>query len=206
MPERSPHRFNDMAYCCAWERKAKARKEHRKAYFSDMEHRIGKLGIPAPHVLEFGCGPGFLAAHLLRELSDIRYTGLDFSRPMLRLAGERLAPYGDRIDLHCTDLNTNEWTLIVHERIHAIVSNQALHDLEDDDSVARVYAAAARRLQPGGILINADLVRTKAPDREYRSSWLTVAQHLELLRASGLTQVRCLRQRGAHAFIVATVA
>lgn len=134
-----------MEYCRAWEREAEARNEHRKAYFSDMAQRLGKPGIPAPHVLEFGCGPGFLATHLLRELPDIRYTELDFSRPMLHLAGERLAPYGDRIALHCMDLNTNGWTLTVHGPIHAIVSNQALHDLDDDDSVARVYAAAARR-------------------------------------------------------------
>ena len=86
------------------------------------------------------------------------------------------------------------------------MSYKALHDLDDDDSVARVYAAAARRLHSGGILINADLVRTEVPDREYRPSWLTVDQHLELLGASGFNHVRCLRQRGAHAFILATAA
>jgi len=49
-------------------------------------------------VLEFGCGTGRFAAHLLAKVlqPDCRYHGVDISPKMVRLARQRLAPWQQR--------------------------------------------------------------------------------------------------------------
>lgn len=48
-------------------------------------------GIPAPRVLDVGCGEGVVLTTLLRERSDACYCGLDVSAPALRWASRRLS-------------------------------------------------------------------------------------------------------------------
>ena len=60
-----------------------------------------------PRVLDVGCGSGRVAEHVLEE--DVgEYVGLDFSEPMLRLAQERLARFGDRARLIMGEILTTE--------------------------------------------------------------------------------------------------
>ena len=52
----------------------------------------------SPTVLDVGCGSGRVAEVLL-EAGTSRYTGVDFSGPMLELAAARLARFDDRTEL-----------------------------------------------------------------------------------------------------------
>lgn len=51
-----------------------------------------------PRVLDLGCGSARIAEELLNEGAG-EYVGVDFSAPMLELARERLARFGDRATL-----------------------------------------------------------------------------------------------------------
>jgi SAM-dependent methyltransferase len=53
---------------------------------------------PTPSVLDVGCGSGRIAEDVL-EHGASRYVGVDFSEPMLELAGRRLERFGPRVVL-----------------------------------------------------------------------------------------------------------
>jgi SAM-dependent methyltransferase len=53
---------------------------------------------PGDLLLELGCGTGQIAELLLERLA-CRYLGVDLAPAMLAVARDRLAPYGDRIEL-----------------------------------------------------------------------------------------------------------
>src|SRR4051794_18300271 len=52
----------------------------------------------SPRVLDVGCGSGRIAEHVL-DAGAGEYVGVDFSEPMLDLAGDRLERLGDRVEL-----------------------------------------------------------------------------------------------------------
>ena len=105
----------------------------------------------AERVLEFGCGTGRFAQRLLsRSLPPTaRYRALDLSPEMVRLARERLAPFGARAEVALTDGSppTGE-PASSRDRF---VSNYVL-DLLSEDAIAAVIREAHRILEPGGLL------------------------------------------------------
>lgn len=52
----------------------------------------------SPRVLDVGCGSGRVGEFVL-DAGAAEYVGVDFSEPMLELAGERLGRYGDGVRL-----------------------------------------------------------------------------------------------------------
>jgi SAM-dependent methyltransferase len=56
----------------------------------------------APSVLDAGCGSGRIGEFVL-EAGASRYLGVDFAEPMIALAEERLARFGDRVELVTDD-------------------------------------------------------------------------------------------------------
>jgi SAM-dependent methyltransferase len=52
----------------------------------------------SPRVLDVGCGSGRIGEPVL-EAGAGEYVGIDFSEPMLELAGKRLERFGDRVTL-----------------------------------------------------------------------------------------------------------
>jgi SAM-dependent methyltransferase len=65
----------------------------RKELAVETVRRLGH-----PRVLDVGCGPGRIAEPVL-EAGAREYVGIDFSEPMIALALERLARFGDRVRL-----------------------------------------------------------------------------------------------------------
>jgi ubiquinone/menaquinone biosynthesis C-methylase UbiE len=59
----------------------------------------------ATSLFEIGCGTGRVAERLLRDHTspDARYVGIDLSPTMVRIARDRLAPFGDRAAVVQTD-------------------------------------------------------------------------------------------------------
>jgi ubiquinone/menaquinone biosynthesis C-methylase UbiE len=136
----------------------------------------------AHRVLELGCGTGRFAARLLsRHLpGDARYRGLDLSPTMVRLAGDRLAPFGERAEVVLT-----EGSPPVAEPAASrdrFVSNFVL-DLLADDDIAAVIREAHRILEPGGLLCLSSLSTGDGPlSRLIARAWSRVqAQHPALV-------------------------
>jgi SAM-dependent methyltransferase len=143
----------------------------QEGYIPDREERFIALidaveaGVerPDPLVLDLGCGPGSLAVRLLDRLPKATVVAVD-ADPVLLALGR--AAYGDREGLRFADvdLRTPGWTdlLGLDGPLDAVVSTTALHWLPEPD-LRTVYAAAAGRLRPGGLLLNGDHFTVDAP-------------------------------------------
>jgi len=108
--------------------------------------------LPAPHIVELGIGPGYLAERLLKKISNLTYEGVDFSTPMLDLASVRLAAHMSRIKFTQADLITEDWGAKVCRPVGAIISTWALHDLGSEENTMKVYQACRQLLPDEGIL------------------------------------------------------
>ncbi len=118
---------------------------HTPELTGQREHIRGLLGIaPGQRVLDIGCGPGYLAEEMAREVGlDGRVCGVDISESMLALAGRRCGGSG-RVSLRkgrCEDLPYEDATF------DAVVSAQVYEYVED---VERALAELFRVLRPGG--------------------------------------------------------
>jgi SAM-dependent methyltransferase len=138
-------------------------------------------GVATGTVIDLGCGPGTLAAHLGAHGYDV--IGIDRSRPMLRLA--RLTAPAARFRV--ADLR--------HVRLpaaDAVVSTfDTLNYLNRARDLQRLFHRVARALSPGGVfifdlLVPAELrVNPAEEDLAYRSTGAIVVVHIERRRRTG---------------------
>jgi SAM-dependent methyltransferase len=170
-------------------------------------------------VVDIGAGPGAVLAVFLERFPSARGVWSDASEPMLELARERLAPFGDRVEYRLADM-----TDLDHAGLPAvadvITTSRAAHHL-DRDGLRAFYTAAAERLAPGGWLVNLDHIgpasqagppavagyddvwdqRLRAarkkfgvtpdasPKHHHNYPLTSVADHLEAFAAAGITDV-----------------
>ncbi|AKN15607.1 class I SAM-dependent methyltransferase [Mycobacterium haemophilum] len=105
-----------------------------------------KVPPGARRVLDVGCGDGFLAARLARRIPDV--TALDVDAPVLQRAQARFAKVPIRWvqgDIMTADLPRVPGV----DAFDAVVSNAALHHLEDTRAALR---RLAELVSPGGTL------------------------------------------------------
>ena len=140
-----------------------------------------------PHAVELAPGGGKLAEQMLSAL-PATYTGIDFSEPLLDRTRQRLACFGDRVQLIHADLNEDYWPAQITHPVHAIFSLQSLHDLGDGHQVERIYQIAHEILAPRGIFLNADFLHKTEDPRPGR---LPIEQHLRLLSAHRFQRPKC---------------
>lgn len=120
--------------------------------YSDFQH--------ARAIVEFGCGTGRLAAHLLQRVlpEDATYAGFDVSGTMVALARNRLAGFGRRVRVVQTDgypaiplanatadrfLATYVFDLLSNEDARMVVS-EAQRVLDDDGKLCLASLTAGR--------------------------------------------------------------
>ena len=186
------HEFHDPAYSNDWAARFEPTPA-RLALFDLMLSELRSRVPPAGLVVELGIGPGYLAAHLLGALPAIRYRGIDFSRPMLDIAGRRLRPHAGRVVFTQADLLGTAWRQDLAGSADAVVSTWALHDLGDPACVERVYAGCAQALGARGLLLNGDFIKPDGTEHEYEPGRFGIATHLGLLRRVGFEAAECLR-------------
>src|SRR5581483_10667957 len=104
MQANTEHEFDDDAYVRQWAQSADQRRPERAPMFARIVELLKGLPDAGTHVVELGCGPGTLGLAVLQALPQASYEGIDYSRPMLALAHERLDPFGSRARLHQADL------------------------------------------------------------------------------------------------------
>ena len=118
---------------------------------------------PEPEtIVDIGAGPGAVLAVFLERFPRARGIWSDASRAMLDLAHERLAPFGDRVAYYIADM-TDLGGSGLPERADVITTSRAAHHL-DRDGLISFYSAAARRLKPGGWLVNLDHIGPASQD------------------------------------------
>ncbi|MCP5068970.1 MAG: class I SAM-dependent methyltransferase [bacterium] len=116
----------------------------------------------AHNVFEFGCGTGRFAARLLgHHLPDTtHYRAVDQSTTMVRVAGENLEPFGERVQIEQTDGSPpcDEPSASFDRFVSTFV-----FDLLCEEDIASVLEQAHRMLSPSGLLCLASLSTGSTP-------------------------------------------
>ncbi len=217
--ERPGHHWRDPArvrdYAARMDRQAAERRE-RLALLA----RLIPFSADTPlQVLDVGAGYGAVAAAVLDAFPLASAVLLDVSEEMIRLGGERMAPYAGRYRYIHGDFADGVLPAEVGGPFHAVVSSLAIHHLPPAGKQS-LYRDIAARLLPGGCFLNLDIVaapdptlmelyahieaqeraaRGEAPRPDtgtsHRSELQPLDEHLAWLRAAGLVHVDCFWKR-----------
>lgn len=106
-------------------------------------------------VVEFGCGTGRVAEHLLRNVlpETATYAGVDLSATMVRIARQRLARFGERV-------RVEESASLPSGSADRVVATYVL-DLLSEADIDAFVASSASILDRGGRLCVANLTSGK---------------------------------------------
>lgn len=131
------------------------------------QHVVGEVaravaGMPAPRVLDLGCGTGALAERLLDAIPGCSLTGADLSPRMVEVARVRLAGRADVL------LGDAERLPFHDAAFDVVVCNDSFHHYPDPE---RVAFQAWRVLAAGGALVLGD-VWQPAPARALMNAWM----------------------------------
>jgi tRNA (cmo5U34)-methyltransferase len=152
-------------------------RERQQAIICDL------VASAAPaRVVELCCGAGDQVRLLLERLPDARVLALDGSPTMLASTAETCAAHVGRLELRRFDLAAADWRRL-HPAPDAICSALAVHHL-DGDGKRQLFADLHTALQPGGILVLADLIR---PDSE--AGWRIAAEDWDRAVAARSAQI-----------------
>ncbi len=185
----SKHEFHDPAYVRQWSRHALRRTPVRGEYMACIGDRVRNAAGPGSTVLEYGCGPGFLAARILQRTEVSCYWLVDFSRPMLDLCAARLARFHCRTRYARRDFTRDDWLSDLPCQPDIVVSMQATHEVHGARQIARLYAQVYDALAPAGRFLMCDLMDDAEVARD-PSLFPAMPGHLDLLRRAGFVPVR----------------
>jgi len=170
--------------------------------------------------LDIGTGQGAVAQLVLDAFPNARAVGLDVSEPMMEIAKERMAPYGDRFRYYLGDFVDGDLPSDLGGPFDAAVAARAIHHLPTEKK-QRLYRSLFAKLKPGAGFFNLDTVapndealrsRYRAIGRAIRGEeprpedsaprgpsvghyYETLNEHLDLLRNAGFTSVDCFWKR-----------
>lgn len=160
----------------------------RREVFAKFADELALMEQPPSRVLELGSGPGFLAHKLLTELSDLRMTLLDFSEAMHSLARRRLGPLLGRAEFLVGSFKESDWFRELSD-FHAVVTNQAVHELRHKRYAEELHRQVARVLRPGGTYLVCDHF-LGAGGMTNEQLYLTAAEQQSALESAGYQSVR----------------
>jgi SAM-dependent methyltransferase len=157
-------------------------------------------------VLDLGCGDGRLAALVLEARASVtRVIAADRSDGMLERARARFAG-DDRVSVVRYDLNQ---AIDFDARFDLVVSGFAIHHV-DDERKRSLFREVRHALDPGGLLLNLEVVKSATPRRHQEflaaigrtaddpeDNLAGIGEQLEWLAAAGFVEAECMwRWRG----------
>ncbi|MET9390781.1 class I SAM-dependent methyltransferase [Streptomyces sp. NPDC006624] len=129
-------------------------REERFTVIADVVEHVTAGRSAAPLVVDLGCGPGSLAARLVRRLPDAEIVAVDRDPLLLELGRTHHPDAARYVDAEIGAPGW-VWTLGLDRPLDAAVSTTALHYL-DRETLLRTYRQLAVLLRPGGVLVNGD--------------------------------------------------
>ncbi|ARJ67237.1 SAM-dependent methyltransferase [Magnetospirillum sp. ME-1] len=129
---------------------------------------VAEFAPPDARILDLGAGTGLLSALVAERLPAVRLVLTDLAEGMLAQAKERFTGREPKVDLRVM----NHLDLAEEGVYDVVMSALSIHHLEDEGKRA-VYAAMARAVRPGGLVLNADQVAgdTAAMETRYWNHW-----------------------------------
>ena len=132
-------------------------------------------------IVELAAGGGELAETILEHFPNAQYLALDGSTVMLEQLHTRLARFGDRVMLGEFDIATQEWRAQLPTPLRCVLSSLCVHHLSDDGK-RQLFNDMAARLEPGGTLLLADIIKPA----NQRIAELFAQQYDEIVREQSL--------------------
>jgi tRNA (cmo5U34)-methyltransferase len=151
-------------------------------------------------VLDLGAGFGALTREILTRFPHSRVTCVDGSGEMMKLARERLAPYGERVSLRLGDFAYRSWHNQLPGGYDAAVSALAIHHVTNERK-RELYAEVFGLLKPGGVFINDDSILTPQPWQARITSlrYCYIQEREQTLRGLTRSIEEIAAEREAHA-------
>lgn len=192
-------------------------RQDRQHYEDDaVEQLFNQLQLrQARQVVEFGCGTGRWAQHLLSAYlePEARYWGCDISDTMVATARQRLQAYGERAQV--VQIGGDLPLPLEAESCDRILSTYVL-DLLPEGEIQAFMAEAQRLLVPGGLMGLASIAPGTAPVskavmqgwqwlHQLRPQWLGGCRPLQLAAAVPAGWQINHQQRLTHAGITSEV-
>ena len=118
--------------------------------------------FPGCRVLDIGCGPGSILAHLPESIGS--YTGYDMNPGYIEAARSR---WGNRGTFHCR--RVEHGMLRAGEAFDIVLANGIVHHLGDAEA-RQLVDVAWRALRPGGCLVTYDNVYLE--NQHWFARWL----------------------------------
>ncbi len=168
-----------------WARTAQAR-PGRAEIFEAFVRELRALGDDALVALDLGSGPGFLAAHLLDAIPNLRVTLLDFSPAMHGLAQERLCSQLERVSFLERSFKDANWQSGLGP-FDVVVTNQAVHELRHKRYASHLHGAVRQVLKPGGTYLVSDHFFGDGGLQD-EQLYMTVAEQQVALLAAGFSK------------------
>lgn len=139
---------------------------------------IDLIPADAKDILDLGAGSGLLTALIRNRFPNAHIHLIDFSAPMLSLAGDRLGNVP-----HITYQRADYVNEPLPKKLCAVVSSLSIHHLDDANKRA-VFKKINASLKPNGVFINAEQVAgpTPALEARYKALWL------QQVRVAGATE------------------
>lgn len=163
-----PDGFDWQAWITRWDKMQERYIVKRTERFKIIAQLIKETQNPVTRIVDLGCGTGSLMSEMLEAFPKVQITGIDFDPTLLPLAQNRLAKFGDRVNLLLEDLRQDNWLQHFPENVDAVVSATSLHWLEKDE-LANLYYKIAKILRNGGIFLNADHVGST--NKKIQQAW-----------------------------------
>ena len=138
-------------------------------------------------VVELGAGAGVLARAVLDAFPRCRYVALDGSAAMRARLLETAAHHRDRVEVRAFGLADTKWRVALPSPLRCVLASLVVHHLPAAGK-RRLFADLARRLEPGGALLLADIVEPVSPAaREgFARQWDDAARSQSLALTGGL--------------------
>jgi 2-polyprenyl-3-methyl-5-hydroxy-6-metoxy-1,4-benzoquinol methylase len=116
-------------------------------------------GFSSGLVLDAGCGPADIPIRFVRQYPSSRFTAVDASRPMIKLAEQAVSEAGlsDHITLRCERFDAIPGANV----FDAVLSNSLLHHLPNP---LQFWHKLRQLVKPGAPVLVMDLLRPGSPE------------------------------------------
>lgn len=108
-------------------------------------------------LVELAAGGGELAEAILEHFPNCRYLALDGSTVMLEQLSQRLARFGDRVEVNWFDIVAPDWRTQLPSDLRCVLSSLCVHHLSGEGK-QQLFKDMATILEPGGALLLADII------------------------------------------------
>ena len=132
-------------------------------------------------VAELGSGGGTLARAILEKFPSCHYIAFDGSAVMREQMSRTLAPLSSRLEIRPFELAEQQWRVTLPTPLRCVLSSLCVHHLSDDGK-RQLFNDMAARLEPGGALLLADIIKPATP----HIAELFAQQYDEIVRKQSL--------------------